>query len=527
MTVENNKNKLKSHSRRNFLKFGGAAATVGTIGAVCGTGYVQGQDPDANVGYGRTEAGADQFFDREPFRVDVAPTLIREGNLERPEWGDFLFNRHISLSKSIKKGYVPDDFTNIPDPRVKSYYQKHPERWPDMKEAFIKSSERLSNLDQQRNQFAISWAFTAAQKIANAGLTKKHLSTMTAREVFDKPVPSTFPIPPVGHPDLADRALIPIDRDPMPFKSSKHAADLIKEISHKFGASFVGITKVHPEWVFKGMMRGMDSWGDEIPKHWKNMIIVGVPMNWDSTYASVGYSTSAEAYHKLRMISGKMQAFLGQLGYAGRVQVPSTDYETILPPHGIAAGLGEATRNGIMMCPETGANIRIAGIITDLDMELDKPIDLNMKEFCVNCKICADACPSGSISKADQPDVVVRGYRKYNFNQDSCWKFWNTAQSEGGRGCRVCIAVCPYTRKNNWIHAAIKEIDPRDPTHITQHALLAMQHNFFYYPDPQAFHPKWNGGKDATYHLPPEWMRSENYFDIEKTWEYDGNWGGF
>ena len=70
-------------------------------------------------------------------------------------------------------------------------------------------------------------------------------------------------------------------------------------------------------------------------------------------------------------------------------------------------------------------------------------------------------------------------------------------------------------------------MDPRDPTGITRKTLLAMQHNFFYYPEAEAYHPDWTGGNFAGYHEPPEWLRSENYLKVTKTWEYDGNWEGF
>ncbi len=494
-----------SLSRRNFLKMGGIAAATATVGAAAGAGFVAGRDPDANVGWGRTEAGKDMYFNREPFRVDKAPCLNIAGPIERPEWGDFLFNRVMSMGGSMHKdGWKPNkDWQQIPDPRVREYYSRYPERWPEMLLSFREKVKHDANLEKHRDRFALAWAYSGA---------------------FGTGLHSNFPPVPTAHPDEDDFKWV--KREPMEFQSPAHASKLVKQMANKFGMSLVGVTKLDPSFVFKNMMRGMPDWGEEIPKHWKNVIIFGVPMNWDPMYAAIGYSTSFDAYYRVKQASGLMAAWLGELGYAARPQFPGADYEAMMVPLAIQAGLGEATRNGILMTPEVGPNIRLAAVFTNLDLEADKPVDLHMGHFCESCKICADSCPSGSISKADKPDTVVRGYKKYGFNQDSCWRFWQQGPSETGLGCRVCIAVCPYTRKNNWIHALVKESDPRDPTGLTRNALLAMQHNFFYYPDAENYHAEWSGGNFASYHQPPEWLRSENYLKVEKTWEYDGNWEG-
>ncbi|MGF1877578.1 twin-arginine translocation signal domain-containing protein [Photobacterium frigidiphilum] len=492
-------------SRRNFLKMGGVAAAAVTVGASAGAGFALGRDPDANVGYGRTEAGKDMFFNREPFRVDSAPTLEVAGKLVRPEWSDFLFHRTGVLSTLMKDGWIPTtDWKTIPDARIREYYSRYPERWDDMYQSFSEKVKHDQNVEKHRDQFALGWAHSAA---------------------FMRGVYSDFPPKPNGHPDKVDFQWV--KREQQEFKSPKHASDLIKKMAFKFGMSIVGITKMDPNFVFKNTMRGMPEWDESIPKHWKNVIVFGTPMNWDPMYAAIGYSTSYDGYFRAKNAAGLMAAYLGELGYAARPQWPGSDYEIIVPPLAIQAGMGEAARNGILLTPELGPNIRLAAVITDLDLEADKPINTKVQHFCEECKICADSCPSGSISNADKPDAVVRGYRKFAFNQDGCWKLWRQGPTETGMGCRVCIAVCPYTRKNNWIHALVKEADPRDPTGATRKALLAMQHNFFYYPDAEAYHGDWNGGRFAGYHQPPEWLRSENYLKVTKTWKYDGNWEGF
>lgn len=504
---------VSDQSRRDFLKFGSATAAVATVGASMGAGFIAGRDPDANVGWGRTEAGKDQFFDRKPFEVDVAPTLELVGKAERPEWGDWLFNRRGVLKELIADGFdiTNSNWTDIPEPKTRAYYEKYPDRWPKMQGAIMQMAAHADNTRPQFDRYALAWAYDR--------------SFLTALAT------SHFPPRPQGHPDVEDFKLIGNVADKqVEFQSPTHASKLIKQMAHKYGMSLCTIAKFDERFMVKNMMRGMpggsQNWDESVPKHWKNVIIFGVPMNWDPMYAAAGYSTSFDAYWRCQQATGLMAAFLGQLGYAARPQWPGNDYEIMVPPLAAASGMGEIGRGGTLITPEVGTNIRLAAVITNLDLEADKPIDIGVKHFCEECKICADTCPSGSISSADKPDVVSRGFRKYDFNQDSCYEFWNTASTADGLGCRICVAVCPYTRKNNWMHVLVKEADPRDPTGLTRKTLLAMQHNFFYYPDAQDFHPEWTGGKFAGYHQPPEWLRSENYLKVKKTWEYDGNWEG-
>ena len=151
-------------SRRNFLKMGGAAAATATVGAAAGAGFVLGRDPDANVGWGRTEAGKDMFFNREPFRVDIAPSLKTVGKIERPEWGDFLFNRVMSMGHAIHEdGWVPTaDWGEIPDPRVREYYARHPERWKEMLQSFSEKIKHDENYEEHRDRFALGYAYSKA-----------------------------------------------------------------------------------------------------------------------------------------------------------------------------------------------------------------------------------------------------------------------------------------------------------------------------------------------------------------------------
>ena len=47
--------------------------------------------------------------------------------------------------------------------------------------------------------------------------------------------------------------------------------------------------------------------------------------------------------------------------------------------------------------------------------------------------------------------------------------------------------------------------------------LLWMQKSFFKYPEARDFLPP-PEGNNATYHEPPDWLLTEKWFDVNKTW---------
>jgi hypothetical protein len=64
---------------------------------------------------------------------------------------------------------------------------------------------------------------------------------------------------------------------------------------------------------------------------------------------------------------------------------------------------------------------------------------------------------------------------------------------------------------------AARIVDPRDRTGIAASVLLWMQKTFFVYPGARDFMPP-PAGTNATYHEPPDWLQTDLWFDVEKTW---------
>ncbi len=511
----------KGLSRRNFLRLGGAAAAVATLASGAAAGFQIGRSDDAYTGYGRTYQGGDQYFDREPFRTKVAAMMEPVAKVERADWLDYFFERTFALGGLIHSGvWTPDKGLETMPGELGDWYRAHPERYKMTLESFHKSTQREQAWKAgQHRRYAIASAYSTAYM--SAGLFNHHGSVVEEPDEIHMKTGEALP------PEKWDFRNI-WREEPLKFKSPAHATELIKRAAHVFGSSLVGVAKFDPTFMFKRLMRGMpgrghESWGDAVPTHWKSIIVLGSPMHWDGLYSAIGYSSSFDGYYRARNTAGLLERFIQELGHPARAQFPPNHYEIMISPYLLQAGLGEYSRAGVVMTPEMGLNFRPSAVITDIEFEYDQPIALKMAEFCKKCKICADTCPSGAIPKTDEPETVVRGFKRWVLDEDKCFQQWCSGTTADGMGCRVCIGVCPYTRKNTWIHTISRELEPRDPTGLVSTGLLAMQNNFFTYPDAEEFRAEWDGGKEATYHNPVDWHRPENFFsNIEKAWKYHG-----
>lgn len=492
--MDEDNNKL---NRRNFIKTAGLASGVIALAGTAGAGLAAGSNKDSYTGWGRTAYGEDQFFNRKPFFVDV-PTYEKVGETSRIAYIEDLFKRNGELSRLMfPKGNAKASWTceegveKLPEP-LRTYYLDHPDALGEFRKAIEKSQEQAGNWDKYKHKYLLADAWSTA-----------HASPIGGK--------GAFPPQPHGNPEDSD--FRGVNEETLPLKSPAHGSSLIKQIAYSFGASLVGIAKVKEDWVYQGYMRGVGKIDFDVPEHWKYAVVIAVPHEWDSMYANPTYGTSYDAYSKLRFIAGKLEVFLKEIGYSARSHVPPTSYEIAMPPLAIDAGLGEQGRHGVLVTPELGANTRLAAVTTNMPLEPDKPIDIGIKEFCSKCKICAEECPSGAISFTDKPEKVIRGYKRWNIDQDKCFTVWNSVATSHARGCRVCLAVCPYSRKNNWIHKMVREIDPRDPTGLFSSAMLAMQKKFFKYPGGQEYLPS-PDGNNKTFGEAPDWLMTEEWFNI-------------
>ncbi|AHF11499.1 dehalogenase [Dehalobacter restrictus DSM 9455] len=91
-------------------------------------------------------------------------------------------------------------------------------------------------------------------------------------------------------------------------------------------------------------------------------------------------------------------------------------------------------------------------VTTDLLLAPDKPIDLELLDFCRICKKCAENCPSPS-NYPGRGSIEHNGYLRWNSDMKKCTIF--RATNEDGVFCGRCMKVYPWNSKeDSWFHEA-------------------------------------------------------------------------
>ena len=415
--------KKSSVSRRGFLKIAGLTGAGVQAGALVGAGVAAGKDSESFTGWESFNPGT-QFFNRKPFEFD-GPAHLPVEKVKRPSHiTDFVFGR----VATFQRAYLDHPDWTLDDPiedlglvpELVEFYKKFPER---LEWDFRTFSETVPTSRKDREKYANYYKLA---EIYSNGFTAHGMHLPSPQEppdVSDSQVTRGPRSRPIG--------------DPVPFKSPELAAEFIKELAHRYGATLVGITKTNPNWLYSEGWRGCPDGYDfsTMPEHWEFAIVIGVPMEWDVILASPQFSTSYDAYDRVSTVAVRLEGALKYAGYPARAHSPMTDYDLIVPPHAVEAGLGEVGRTGFCITPEAGGNCRMAVVTTSLPMATDRPINFGVAEFCTKCKLCAESCPSGAMSMADSPDgMVIRGYEHWYINNGACYNYWR--ESMGPLGCR-------------------------------------------------------------------------------------------
>lgn len=110
------------------------------------------------------------------------------------------------------------------------------------------------------------------------------------------------------------------------------------------------------------------------------------------------------------------------------------------------AGLGWTGKNSLLISKKHGSFFFLGGIITDLELEYNK---VPGKDYCGNCRLCIDGCPTGALVK---PHVL---------DARRCISYLTIENRAGGLpvelkskfrnrifGCDICQEVCPWNRKS-------------------------------------------------------------------------------
>lgn len=263
--------------------------------------------------------------------------------------------------------------------------------------------------------------------------------------------------------------------------SPDNAAQAVKKAAKYLGADLVGISLLDERWVFSHYFcrggatahgpieigdfesHGMGEDGTyRIPRRMKYVITLGFKQQILPTTTSptlVASGAVGQGYVRMGIVSYSLAEFIFGLGFQA---IASGNDLAIGAPHAVAAGLGELGRNGMLVTPECGPNLRLAKVVTDLPMTIDKPKDFGVRKFCESCKKCAEHCPGQCIPDGGmQKDPVcmsnIGGTLRWVVDVEKCYKFW----CDSGDSCASCMAVCPYTKDTSiWTHSLGAKLAP-------------------------------------------------------------------
>ena len=246
-----------------------------------------------------------------------------------------------------------------------------------------------------------------------------------------------------------------VDGPPAPNKidiSPQRATEKVKGFARFLGADLVRVGPLNPAFVYSHIGKGnigLDrKYGAPINLTHKHAISIAIGL--DPLLMKMGpvlpMATGVMVvYNRLAMISTLLASYIRSLGYPARAHIVS-NYQVACVPVAIDAGMGELGRHGIMLTRELGSSLKLTTVTTDLPLAYDSPVDIGVDEFCRDCRICAETCPSGAIPFGDKK--VIRGVEKWGINNQACLKTFR----ETGTDCGICIAACPWTKPRTFFH---------------------------------------------------------------------------
>lgn len=269
-------------------------------------------------------------------------------------------------------------------------------------------------------------------------------------------------------------------------------SSFIKNWTIKLGAHSVGFTHLQSHHLYSHIGRG-DKYGEPVKLNHKFAIAFTVEMSHESlNYAPQGpvVMESSQQYLNAGTIAIQIATFIRNLGFEARAHIDA-NYRVICPVVAMDAGLGTIGRMGLLMTPKLGARVRVAVVTTNLELTIpsSQKIDSSVIRFCEICKKCAVNCPSNAISF--HSGKTAQGRQPWKINHEKCYTYW----CKVGTDCGRCIAVCPYSHPNNFIHNTIRWMIKRNPFN----RWLALKSDNYFYSEKPALIPlkKWMGKTDT------------------------------
>ena len=240
------------------------------------------------------------------------------------------------------------------------------------------------------------------------------------------------------------------------FFKQKTAYEMVEIAAMQLGAAQVGFTYLEPRFLEHNVdvdptvekIKTTPEGKVLIPEHLKYVIMVAgqAPLEaMKHAPSQIGDMADRSGYEDRQMVWFRMMNFIRGLGYQAK-PIPAAMPPGI--PFGLMAGLGEMGRMNRLISPYYGGALRIEGILTDMPLALDKPIDFGLQEYCRHCQKCARACPAKAISSEKestwepQSNFSLKGRKLWYENPEICWE-WT---GHNAHYCSACMFACTWTK---------------------------------------------------------------------------------
>ncbi|MDO9257451.1 MAG: tRNA epoxyqueuosine(34) reductase QueG [Bacteroidales bacterium] len=107
------------------------------------------------------------------------------------------------------------------------------------------------------------------------------------------------------------------------------------------------------------------------------------------------------------------------------------------------AGLGWIGKNSMLISRRNGSYFFISELITDLELEYDRPMGGN---YCGDCSRCIDACPTGAITALKTVDANKCISYLTIENKEEISETFRGKYDQWIFGCDICQQVCPWNK---------------------------------------------------------------------------------
>lgn len=217
----------------------------------------------------------------------------------------------------------------------------------------------------------------------------------------------------------------------------KQDYERLKRFALKQGISVFGVadvTKIRKEFLLDKELKTKFDWALSLGKRLLDPVLDDIKdrptplyfhhyrqLNFflDRTSFLVSYFIQEQGFQALPIPASQIIDWKNQKGHLSHKKV------------GHLAGLGWIGRNNLLVNPKLGARFRLVTVLTDMPLEVDKPMD----EACGTCRKCLEVCPVQAIKE-----------RREDFDHWACFKKLKEFRKAGIVGqhiCGICVKACP------------------------------------------------------------------------------------